>query len=106
MPEIKRCNLANVILQLKALGVDDILGFNFIEKPSRTAIVKSLEQLFLLGALTDECQLSDPVGWQMARLPLGPIHSKATCMKNRKSSLNLLMPNLVKVQLCMQKALY
>lgn len=34
-PEIKRCNLSNVILQLKALGVDDILGFDFIEKPSR-----------------------------------------------------------------------
>ncbi|WJX77661.1 Pre-mRNA-splicing factor ATP-dependent RNA helicase DEAH10 [Trifolium repens] len=34
MPEIKRCNLSNVILQLKALGVDDILGFDFIEKPS------------------------------------------------------------------------
>uniref|UniRef100_A0A803QX28 RNA helicase n=1 Tax=Cannabis sativa TaxID=3483 RepID=A0A803QX28_CANSA len=34
-PEIKRCNLANVILQLKALGVDDIIGFDFIEKPSR-----------------------------------------------------------------------
>ncbi|KAI5390496.1 hypothetical protein KIW84_075708 [Lathyrus oleraceus] len=49
-----------------ALGVDDILGFDFIEKPSRTAIIKSLEQL------------SDLVGWQMARPPLGPIHSKAT----------------------------
>lgn len=34
-PEIKRCNLANVILQLKALGVDDILGFDFIEEPDR-----------------------------------------------------------------------
>ncbi|KAL5553616.1 hypothetical protein UlMin_041017 [Ulmus minor] len=76
-PEIKRCNLCNVILQLKALGVDDIIGFDFIEKPSRLAIVKSLEQLFLLGALTDECKLSDPVGHQMARLPLDPIYSKA-----------------------------
>lgn len=34
-PEIKRCNLSNVILQLKALGVDDVIGFDFIEKPSR-----------------------------------------------------------------------
>ncbi|KAK9266323.1 hypothetical protein L1049_027067 [Liquidambar formosana] len=34
VPEIKRCNLSNVILQLKALGVDDIIGFDFIEKPS------------------------------------------------------------------------
>ncbi|OMO85842.1 hypothetical protein CCACVL1_09980 [Corchorus capsularis] len=34
-PEIKRCNLSNVILQLKALGVDDLFGFDFLEKPSR-----------------------------------------------------------------------
>lgn len=34
-PEIKRCNLSNVILQLKALGVDDIIGFDFLEKPPR-----------------------------------------------------------------------
>ncbi|GMJ09575.1 ROOT INITIATION DEFECTIVE 1 [Hibiscus trionum] len=76
-PEIKRCNLSNVILQLKALGVDDIFGFDFIEKPSREAIKKSLEELILLGALSDELKLSDPVGRQMARLPLDPVYSKA-----------------------------
>jgi ATP-dependent RNA helicase DHX8/PRP22 len=32
---IKGCNLSNVVLQLKALGVDDIIGFDFMEKPSR-----------------------------------------------------------------------
>lgn len=37
VPEIKRCNLSNVILQLKALGIDDIIGFDFMEKPSRLA---------------------------------------------------------------------
>ncbi|KAL8463324.1 hypothetical protein ACS0TY_034107 [Phlomoides rotata] len=76
-PEIKRCNLSNVILQLKALGIDDILGFDFIEEPDRMAIIKSMELLFLLGALTDGSKLSDPVGRQMARLPLDPIYSKA-----------------------------
>ncbi|KAL4274485.1 hypothetical protein HN51_057280 [Arachis hypogaea] len=86
-PEIKRCNLSNVILQLKALGVDDILGFDFIEKPSRTAIIKSLEQLFSLGALTDDCQLSDPVGHQMARLPLDPVYSKALILASQYNCL-------------------
>lgn len=33
-PDIKRCDLTNAILQLKALGVHDITGFDFIEKPS------------------------------------------------------------------------
>ncbi|XP_020268965.1 pre-mRNA-splicing factor ATP-dependent RNA helicase DEAH10 [Asparagus officinalis] len=77
VPEIKRCNLSNVVLQLKALGIKDIFSFDFMEKPSRTGIVKSMEQLYLLGALTDSGELSDPVGLQMARLPLDPIYSKA-----------------------------
>ncbi|KAL5223763.1 hypothetical protein ABZP36_010402 [Zizania latifolia] len=82
VPEIKRCNLANVVLQLKALGIDDIIGFDFMEKPSRTAILKSLEQLILLGALTDDYKLSDPIGRQMARLPLDPMYSKALIVSN------------------------
>ncbi|KAK9676040.1 hypothetical protein RND81_11G049700 [Saponaria officinalis] len=83
VPEIKRCNLSNVILQLKALGVDDIIGFDFMEKPSRMAIVKSLEELFLLGALTDDSKLSDPVGHQMAKLPLDPVYSKALILSSQ-----------------------
>ncbi|XP_021670883.2 pre-mRNA-splicing factor ATP-dependent RNA helicase DEAH10 isoform X3 [Hevea brasiliensis] len=82
-PEIKRCNLSNVILQLKALGVDDIIGFDFMEKPPRAAIIKSLEHLFLLGALTDDCKLSEPIGHQMARLPLDPIYSKALILASQ-----------------------
>lgn len=54
---------------------------------SRSAIVKSLEQLFLLGALTDECKLSDPVGHQMARLPLDPIYSKALILASESKCL-------------------
>nr|GEZ31036.1 pre-mRNA-splicing factor ATP-dependent RNA helicase DEAH10 [Tanacetum cinerariifolium] len=36
IPEIKRCNLSKVILQLSALGVDDIIGFDLMEKPDRS----------------------------------------------------------------------
>ncbi|KAL5052444.1 hypothetical protein RYX36_033126 [Vicia faba] len=53
----------------------------------RTSIVKSLEQLFLLGALTDECQLCDPVGWKMARLPLDPIYSKTLILASEYNCL-------------------
>lgn len=103
MPEIKRCNLSNVILQLKALGVDDILGFDFIEKPSRTAIIKSLEQLFLLGALTDDCQLSDPVGRQMARLPLDPVYAKALILA---SQFNCLEEMLIAVAMLSAESIF
>ncbi|PWA68381.1 RNA helicase family protein [Artemisia annua] len=83
VPEIKRCNLSNVILQLSALGVDDIIGFDFMEKPDRMAVIKSLELLYLLGALTDEKKLSDPIGHQMARLPLEPNDSKALILASQ-----------------------
>ncbi|KAJ0700070.1 putative RNA helicase [Helianthus annuus] len=83
VPEIKRCNLSNVILQLSALGVDDIIGFDFLEKPDRMAVIRSLELLYLLGALTDEKKLSDPIGTQMARLPLEPNDSKALILASQ-----------------------
>ncbi|GAV71954.1 Helicase_C domain-containing protein/HA2 domain-containing protein/OB_NTP_bind domain-containing protein [Cephalotus follicularis] len=102
-PEIKRCNLSNVILQLKALGIDDIIGFDFLEKPLRAAIVKSLEQLFLLGALTDECKLSDPVGHQMARLPLDPIYSKSLILA---SQFNCLEEMLITVSMLSVESIF
>ena len=48
-PEIKRCNLSNVILQLKALGIDDIVGFDFIDKPSRYFLLLLLLLSLLLS---------------------------------------------------------
>ncbi|GBG74498.1 hypothetical protein CBR_g18908 [Chara braunii] len=77
VPEIRRCSLASVILQLKALGIDDVLGFDLMDKPPRAAIVWSLEQLYVLGALTNEGRLSHPIGQQMSQLPLEPLYSKA-----------------------------
>nr|GFA19741.1 pre-mRNA-splicing factor ATP-dependent RNA helicase DEAH10 [Tanacetum cinerariifolium] len=38
-------------------------------KPDRMAVIKSLELLYLLGALTDEKKLSDPIGHQMHVFP-------------------------------------
>ena len=50
---------------------------------NRAAIKKSVEELILLGAFTDEYKLSDPVGHQMARLPLDPIYSKALILASQ-----------------------
>lgn len=49
----------------------------YVSPLNRESIIKSLEQLTLLGSLADDRKLSDPVGWQMARLPLPPIYSRA-----------------------------
>ncbi|KAJ3020069.1 hypothetical protein HKX48_001375 [Thoreauomyces humboldtii] len=74
-PEIMRCNLASVVLMLKAAGVEDVIGFDYMDKPSRTSIIRALEQLYALGALADDGTISD-LGRRMAELPLDPIYAK------------------------------
>jgi ATP-dependent RNA helicase DDX35 len=42
-PEIQRVNLNGVLLQLKALGIDNILAFDFLSKPPVESVVRALE---------------------------------------------------------------
>ncbi|KAK6182959.1 hypothetical protein SNE40_010524 [Patella caerulea] len=77
VPEILRCNLASVMLQLLALGISDIINFDFMDKPDTESIVSALDQLHLLGAVekADNIQLTQ-LGKQMAAFPLDPRMSK------------------------------
>ena len=78
IPEIKRCNLSGVVLQLLAVGVSDILSFEFMDPPSEEALLSALEQLFLLGAVEKRDQLRmSPLGKQLSCFPLAPPLSRA-----------------------------
>ena len=68
--EIRRVNLASVVLQMQALGLGDIYRFPFIDPPEHKAIkdaVRLLEELQAIasGKLT-------PLGRKMARMPVDP----------------------------------
>ncbi|XP_041052432.1 ATP-dependent RNA helicase DHX33 isoform X2 [Carcharodon carcharias] len=78
VPEIQRCNLASVMLQLLALRIPNILTFDFISKPSPDAVRAAIEQLELLGAVehkNNQITLT-PMGKKMAAFPLEPRFSK------------------------------
>ncbi|XP_059004967.1 ATP-dependent RNA helicase DHX33 isoform X1 [Mustela lutreola] len=78
VPEIQRCNLASVLLQLLAMKVPDVLTFDFMSKPSPDHIQAAVAQLDLLGALEQkDGQLTlTPVGRKMAAFPLDPKFAK------------------------------
>ncbi|XP_023743876.1 probable pre-mRNA-splicing factor ATP-dependent RNA helicase DEAH9 [Lactuca sativa] len=76
IPEMQRSNLVSTVIQLKALGIDNILGFDWPASPSAEAMVRSLEVLYSLGVLDDDAKLTSPVGFQVAELPLDPMVSK------------------------------
>lgn len=75
-PEIQRSNLAPLILQLKALGIDNIVRFDFIAPPPADQVARSLELLFSLGVLDDYARLTKPLGIRMAEMALEPMLGK------------------------------
>jgi ATP-dependent RNA helicase DDX35 len=76
VPEIQRSNLAPVILQLKALGIDNVARFDFITPPPAELVMRALELLSSLGALDDYAKLTRPLGTRMAELALEPMLAK------------------------------
>jgi len=76
VPEIQRSNLAPVILQLKALGIDNIVRFPFLTSPPAELIVRALELLYSLGALDSYAKLTKPLGTRMAELAVEPMMAK------------------------------
>ncbi|CCJ29373.1 unnamed protein product [Pneumocystis jirovecii] len=75
-PEIQRVNLGNVVLLLKSLGINDLVGFDFMDPPPVETLSRALEQLYALGALNDKGELTK-VGRQMAEFPTNPMLAKA-----------------------------
>lgn len=75
IPEIQRTNLANTVLLLKAIGVNDLVAFDFMDRPPDQSLIAAQETLFALGAL-DENGLLTNLGFSMAEFPLEPQLSK------------------------------
>lgn len=75
-PEILRCNLASVALQLLNLKIN-YEKFDFIDDPPQEAKESALKQLHRLGAIKDTMTLGlTEIGKTMCRFPLDPQYSR------------------------------
>ncbi len=61
LPEVKRLDLSEVVLTLKASGIDDVFAFPWLEKPEQRALERAETLLVDLGALGRGTGVS-PVG--------------------------------------------
>jgi pre-mRNA-splicing factor ATP-dependent RNA helicase DHX16 len=75
IPEIQRTNLANVVLLLKSLGINDMIKFDYMDPPPHETLIMALEQLYALGALNHNSELTK-LGRRMAEFPVDPMLSK------------------------------
>lgn len=76
IPEIQRSNLAPVIMQLKALGIDNIVRFDFLTSPPADLVIRAFELLYSLGAVDDYAKLTNPLGMRMAELSVDPMMAR------------------------------
>ncbi|KAJ3095984.1 hypothetical protein HDU97_006333 [Phlyctochytrium planicorne] len=70
-PEILRSNLGNVVLQLKKLGVKDLVHFDFMDPPAPETLMRALELLNFLEAIDDDVELTR-TGELMAEFAVDP----------------------------------
>jgi ATP-dependent helicase HrpB len=90
LPEVKRLDLAEVVLTLKASGIDDIYNFPWLEKPEPKALERAETLLEDLGALggrrspgddsprpegTDHLKITD-LGRKMLKFPMHPRYAR------------------------------
>jgi pre-mRNA-splicing factor ATP-dependent RNA helicase DHX15/PRP43 len=70
-PEILRSNLANTVLELKKLGIDDLVHFDLMDPPAPETLMRALEELNYLACLDDDGNLT-ALGKLASEFPLPP----------------------------------
>ncbi len=81
LPEVKRLDLAEVVLTLKAAGVEDLRRFRWLEPPEEQALAHAEELLVDLGALKEDPKSEiplaiTPIGRKMLAFPLHPRYAR------------------------------
>lgn len=70
-PEILRSNLGSTVLELKKLGIQNLVKFDFMDPPAPETMMRALEELNYLACLDDEGELT-ALGRLCAEFPLDP----------------------------------
>jgi pre-mRNA-splicing factor ATP-dependent RNA helicase DHX15/PRP43 len=70
-PELLRSNLSMTVLQLKKLGIDDLVHFDLMDPPAPETLMRALEELNYLACLDDEGELT-ALGRLASEFPLDP----------------------------------
>ncbi|KAL3231346.1 Pre-mRNA-splicing factor ATP-dependent RNA helicase PRP22 [Nakaseomyces bracarensis] len=76
IPDIQRQNLLHTILMLKAMGINDLLNFDFMDPPPKGLMIYALEELYHLQALDSDGHLTR-LGQRMALFPMEPTLARA-----------------------------
>nr|SZF06502.1 putative ATP-dependent RNA helicase DHX33 [Psoroptes ovis] len=80
IPEIQKCNISSVILQLIAFGITNVYSFDFIDSPSKENIDTALKKLLQMKAIvklneSDTDYKLTQLGDTMVKFPIDPCYA-------------------------------
>lgn len=81
LPEVRRLDLAEVVLTLKAAGVEDLRAFRWLDPPDPLALTRAEEELLDLGALRREQPLSPQAAEGDSAEEMRPANSPPGCTR-------------------------
>ena len=68
-PELTRTDMTTPILQLKSLGIDDLMKFEWVTGPPAETVLRALENLVAAGMVGEDGRLT-VVGEKVAECPV------------------------------------
>ncbi len=71
IPEIQRTSLTSVVLQLKCVGIGNVIEFRYLDPPDEKMILEALRQLYYFEAIDDNGTVT-VLGKQIVEYPLQP----------------------------------
>ncbi|GFS92065.1 probable ATP-dependent RNA helicase DHX37 [Nephila pilipes] len=106
LPEIQRIPVDDVLLQMKALGIDRVVEFPFPSPPDKETLKAAERRLVILGALQDlqkgqrfkdldKWEFSakvTPLGRAMSRFPLSPRYAKMLLLSYKHNCIPYIVP--------------
>ena len=76
LPEIRRLDLAETVLSLRAAGVRDLATFRWIDRPEEKSLFQAEQLLCDLGALDSHTGEITPIGRRMLSFPVHPRYAR------------------------------
>jgi len=85
-PEIKRSNLNEVVLKMKAINISDIYNFDLIDKPNKALLIGAEQELKNIGAIDNLGNITE-LGKLFSELPLNPLIAHLLFLASRNNCL-------------------
>ncbi|GJJ73070.1 hypothetical protein EMPS_05428 [Entomortierella parvispora] len=76
VPEIMRTGLTGTVLSLKRLGIVDVNGFEFMDRPGQEELQAAQRELYLIGGIDRFGQMTE-VGHGMVAFPVNPLLARS-----------------------------